>query len=84
MSESERRLKSLSSREPYETERREVWLLPSMNQHRGDVWLQTQRSPGSGGHKCQAESTLTSRGQEELLEILEQGLKGSQIGERGL
>ena len=54
LSESEWRLKSLSSREPYKTERREVWLLPSMNQHRGDVWLQTQRSPGSGGHKCQA------------------------------
>lgn len=46
--------KSLSSREPYKTERREVWLLPSMDQHRGDVWLQTQRSPGSGGHKRQA------------------------------
>lgn len=26
-------------------------LLLSMDQHRGDVWLQTQRSPGSGGHK---------------------------------
>lgn len=52
--ESEWRLKSLSSSEPYETERREVWPLPSMDQHRGDVWLQTQRSPGSGGHKCQA------------------------------
>lgn len=36
------------------------------------------------GTNARQESTLTSRGQEELLEILEQGLKGSQIGERGL